>query len=198
MATIQIADKPTLDQVYTAVQAMVTKLDEGFSEKAYTPGNTLLKTVLGSEVSTGTPTNTVACKLVAKWVPEYSGQVKLQGSLKQGTKSGSYYQQCRLLAFTGASMSHDDYDSLNVLKSLESVSVGALTTANYNLVGYSTIVSISSNSGQTSYTSGNSQILVQKGVPVYFALYGGYESNQGGTNTTVALTNSIKIYADEV
>lgn len=152
-------------------------------EKAYTPSSTLLKTVLNSEkINTSNPYDGI--KYIGKWIPEYSGAVKVLFSLKN-----SDYESLGIACTLSEFDSNTSSTASRFCAKLENASLDA------NVTGFNTIENKMPSCISNSISYANYYIIlkVQKGVPVYF----GIKAASSNSNSK-SYCNRIAIYADEV
>lgn len=151
-------------------------------EKAYTPSDTLVKTVLNSEKSTDS-TSTSSFFYLGKWIPEHSGAVKVTFRIKSSSSSVSMSGRVGSLSLISG-----NYQSTAVNDSikLDAASVGALV----NSIGNTWNIQLDGVSS-TSYANTSVIFKVEKGVPVYFGL-------RSGSSDATAYCNKITINASEV
>lgn len=175
--------KKLFDQEVLATQIQ-SLIDSGVIEvveKVYTPSDTLLKTLVSSEIS-GKYTDSY---YIAKWTPEKSGAVKIKCNLK--TTDSSYNAQLMVISPTIAEYISSTITSghvSNYMYMFDKLSEGAKITS-----GFTSPFILQTQS--TSYVDMGAILEVRKGEPVYFVL----TSNQG--NTT-AYCDTLSIYTSEV
>jgi hypothetical protein len=148
-------------------------------EKAYTPSNNLLKTVLSSQNTT----TGYKMKYLGNWIPEHSGEVKVVASLKSDNSDRAINCYAYTLSMDGISST----SVFNVIDACRDSSVGSVISTNTPAgVCKCSVVG-------TSYKTDDAPLKVEKGVPVYFCLVTSYNGD-----TVTGYCDKIEIYADEV
>lgn len=150
-------------------------------EKAYTPSDTLAKTVLNSEKST-TSSSSSSIFYLGKWIPEHSGAVKVTFSIKSSLDTTQASGHVATLSMVGDNVHYALSESIK----LDNATAGTLVTS---VSSY--WIKPLSGSASTSYTTTSTIIEVEKGVPVYFGL-------RSGSSSATAYCNKITINASEV
>lgn len=180
----------------------------------YTPSSTLIATVLSSAVGNTDVTTSDKALYLGKYVPAYSGVIKVVASVKAATTFNYYIGYTSYTGMAGSQISCMSpgfetglglYASSgsgtvaltpsiqNAVYTFETTSVGSIIT---NPSGY-VYANIGYSNSNTSYVSVTSYIAVKRGLPVYFyapAHRVHVASNISASGYYHALCNSIKIY----
>lgn len=165
----------------TQIQSLIEQGVIEVGEKAYTPSNNLLKTVLSSEKSTTSASDSEFFYL-GKWIPEHSGAVNVTFNIKSGTSQINVMGRVATMAMLTESQDSANRGSVK----LDNATVGSVVS--FSNVGWTMTTEYNSS---TSYVNMTVVTKVEKGVPVYFGL------KSGSSNTTV-YCNKIIINASEV
>ena len=174
------------DLLAQQIQSLIEQGVIEVGEKVYTPSNTLIATVLNTEVAS----TSNAYKYLGKFIPEKSGTIKVVASIAHGASSGASYffiQSPGLQETVTSSTAVDS--SARLFTVLDSLNPGAFISSSAPTPSglHGIYLSVTKNS----YTEYSWIIHVKKGSPVYFI--NGSTSLSNSNNC-----NSIKIYADEV
>lgn len=157
-------------------------------ERAYTPSNNLLMTVLDSEM-TGSAKSTQPLYL-AKWVPKRSGSVIVKGSFYGATTVDLVgVTDVDFIEKSDNKGNNNFIEFKDTLLALANSTPGALVTGFSNMRVSCPHVETTSTSA---YTTGSCVLKVTNGVPVYFVLA------PSSTTSYRVYCNKIEIYADEV